>query len=302
VRSRRANAARTATIALGQRDEDALRHVLRALGFQRARREPGGDADLGVFVASEPAQRRQHFQAAELGQVTHGREHDRSFGIAFEQRGRRFHRRRRADLGERCERRCRFVGVGFERRQQRGGRTLRAHAAERGDRRQPQRARTIRRQKPRDRALEPREAEAAGRVDSGFDDARIGVGQPAVHERHEPRVAKAAAHCAQQAGAFLRRIGVMRQVDQHPRRLVGGLRACVERGPGDVSQRAVRFDALRARRARVRCGGQRLERVIASERAALELPANRADVGTCTHGRRGYPRGRALAMPRRAAG
>ena len=88
VRSRRASTARTARSGSLERDEEALAGVAVALGLERARREARGDPDLGVVVAREPAQHRQHLERAELGEVAHRRDLDLGLELALEHRER----------------------------------------------------------------------------------------------------------------------------------------------------------------------------------------------------------------------
>ena len=269
-------------IGLAERDQEALAGVAVALGLERARREARRDPDLGIVVAREPAQHRQHLERAELGEVAHRRDLDLGLEIAARAPSSAASRAgRRADLGQR----------GRARPRPRSDRRARAARADRPRSiapirpsaaiaaRRSARGRAVADERG-DRLLERREAEPAGGVERGRGDRRIAI-------RRAGGARTAAARCCGTRG---------------PSRAITPRRsAAVSATPRRLEQRERRAlgDAPTRRRARV----PRDRRAAGTRRAARCASAPRAPPPrACAHDlRRRAPR-RARAASQRTCG
>jgi hypothetical protein len=147
------------------------------------------------------------------------------------------------------------------------------HAAQRADRGAAQVGGHAFSEERGDRFLERGEPEPAGGVECRGGDRRILVGEPAVHERQEPDVAKAAAHRGDHAASIGGCVGDARGLEE---RECGALRSIplgAERATREVTEQATCVEAVRARRRFDRGDGQRRDGVQRAGLAVLEADA-----------------------------
>jgi hypothetical protein len=264
-------------IRFAERDEKALAGVAVALGLERARRHARGDPDLGVVVARQPPQHRQHLERAELGQIAHRRDLHLGLEVVLQHDERRVARGRRADLGQRGQRRRGLGRIAEHERHQAVDRGHRAHPAERGDRGTAQLAGRGVADERSDRILERGEPEPAGRAQRSRGDRGVAIRQPAMHERQQPDVAETAAHRRDHTAAIRRGVGEPRRLEQRERGALGDLPLGAERAAGELAEQAARIEPRDSRRRLDRPCRERRHRLCRRRLAVLESRSQRAD-------------------------